>query len=133
MAGPIIQLLYGNAYAEAVPILCALAWATLFAFMGGARQQYLITESYMKFSFAATLAAAVMNIVLNVFLIPRYQGFGAAIATLISYGLSAVFSSFLFYPTREIGWEQLKALNLFGALWRLAGYSKKMSLLRFGN
>jgi O-antigen/teichoic acid export membrane protein len=127
LAGPIIRLLYGNAYAEAVPILCALAWATLFAFMGGARQQYLITEGYMKFSFAATLVAAVMNILLNIFLIPHYQGFGAAIATLISYGLSAVFSSFFFYPTREIGWEQLKAFNLFGALWRLASYSKEIS------
>jgi polysaccharide transporter, PST family len=127
LAGPVIHLLYGNAYAEAIPILCALAWATLFAFIGGARQQYLITEGYMKFSFAATLAAAVLNIALNIFLIPRYEGLGAAIATLISYGLSAVFSSFFFSPTREMGWEQLKAFNLFGALWRLATYSKRLS------
>ena len=123
-SGSIIRLLYGNAYAGAVPILCALAWATLFAFMGGARQQYLITEGHMKFSLAATLAAALLNIVLNIFLIPRYEGFGAAIATLISYGLSAVFSSFFFRPTQVMGWEQLKAFNLFGAISRLAAYSK---------
>jgi O-antigen/teichoic acid export membrane protein len=127
LAAPIIHLLYGSAYAEAVPILCVLAWATLFAFIGGARQQYLITEGHMKFSFAAALAAAILNVVLNIFLIPHYQGFGAAIATMISYGLSAVFSSFFFAPTRMMGWEQLKSFNLVGALRRLAAYSKGMS------
>jgi O-antigen/teichoic acid export membrane protein len=126
LAGPIIHLLYGSAYAEAVPILCALAWATLFAFIGGARQQYLITEGHMKFSFAAALAAAILNVVLNIFLIPRYQGFGAAIATLVSYGLSAVFSSFFYRPTRAMGWEQLKSFNLIGAVARLVGYAGKV-------
>jgi len=128
LAGPIIHLLYGNKYAEAVPILCALVWATLFVFTGGARQQYLIAEGHMKFSFAATLAAAVLNVVLNIFLIPRYQGFGAAIATLISYGLSAMFSSFFYKPTRLMGWEQLKSFDLIGASWRLLAYARNAPL-----
>jgi O-antigen/teichoic acid export membrane protein len=128
LSRPIVHLLYGSSYAEAVPILCALAWATVFVFTGGARQQYLICEGHMKFSFAATLAAAILNIGLNILLIPRYQGFGAAIATLISYGLSAVFSSFFYRPTWLMGWEQLKAFNLFAALWRLAAYSKNVPL-----
>lgn len=99
-------------------------WATLFVFTGGARQQYLIAEGHMKFSFAATLAAAILNVVLNIFLIPRYQGLGAAVATLISYGLSAVFSSFFYEPTRLMGWEQLRSFDLFGASRRLLGYAR---------
>jgi len=128
LAGPLVQLLYGEKYAEAVPILCALVWATVFVFTGGARQQYLIAEGHMKFSFAATLAAAVLNVALNIFLIPRYQGFGAAIATLISYGLSALFSSFFYPPTRLMGWEQLKSLNLVAASRRLLAYSRNAQL-----
>lgn len=124
LAGPIIHLLYGDKYTEAVPILCALVWATLFVFTGGARQQYLIAEGHMKFSFAATLVAAILNVVLNIFMIPRYQGFGAAIATLISYGLSAMFSSFFYKPTRLMGWEQLKSFELFGASRRLLAYAR---------
>jgi PST family polysaccharide transporter len=124
LAGPIVHLLYGDKYYQAVPILCALVWATLFVFTGGARQQYLIAEGHMKFSFVATLVAAILNVVLNIFLIPRYQGFGAAIATLISYGLSAVFSSFFYKPTRLMGWEQLKSFDLFGASRRLFGYAR---------
>lgn len=124
LAGPIIHFLYGDKYNEAVTILCALVWATLFVFAGGARQQYLIAEGHMKFSFVATLAAAILNVILNIFLIPRYQGFGAAIATLISYGLSAVFSSFFYQPTRLMGWEQLKSFNLFGASRRLFDYAR---------
>lgn len=127
LSRPIIEMLYGSTYAEAVPILCALVWATVFVFVGGARQQYLICEGFMKFSFAATLAAALLNIALNFLLIPRYQGFGAAIATLISYGLSAVLSSFLYPPTRLMGWEQLRSFNLFAAVYRLAVYSKNAS------
>jgi|ERR1700736_1476145 len=130
LAGPIIHLLYGDQYAEAVPILCALVWATLFVFTGGARQQYLIAEGHMKFSFAATLAAAILNVVLNIFLIPRYEGFGAAIATLISYGLSAIFSSFFYKPTRLMGWELLKSFDVFGATRRLLSYAKSAPLLR---
>jgi PST family polysaccharide transporter len=128
LARPIIQILYGDKYGEAVPILCALVWATVFVFTGGARQQYLVAEGHMKFSFAATLAAAILNVVLNIFLIPRYQGFGAAIATLISYGLSALFSSFFYRATRQMGFEQLKSLNLFAALRRLVAYSRNVPL-----
>jgi O-antigen/teichoic acid export membrane protein len=128
LAGPIIHLLYGYKYTEATPILCALVWATLFVFTGGARQQYLIAEGHMKFSFAATLAAAILNVVLNIFLIPRYEGFGAAIATLISYGLSAMFSSFFYKPTRLMGWEQLKSFDLFNASRRLLGYARNAPL-----
>jgi O-antigen/teichoic acid export membrane protein len=130
LAGPIIHLLYGDQYAEAVPILCALVWATLFVFTGGARQQYLVAEGHMKFSFAATLAAAILNVVLNIFLIPRYEGFGAAMATLVSYGLSAIFSSFFYKPTRLMGWELLKSFDLFGAARRLLSYAKRAPLLR---
>jgi len=128
LAGPIIHLLYGNKYAEAVPILCALGWATLFVFTGGARQQYLIVEGHMKFSFVATLAAAILNVILNIFLIPQYQGLGAAIATLISYGLSSVFSSFFYKPTRLMGWEQIKSFDLFGASRRLMAYARNAPL-----
>lgn len=129
LAGPIIHLLYGDQYAEAVPILCVLVWATLFVFTGGARQQYLIAEGHMKFSFAATVSAAILNIVLNIFLIPRYEGFGAAMATLVSYGLSAIFSSFFYKPTRLMGWELLKSFDLFGAARRLLSYAKRAPLL----
>jgi PST family polysaccharide transporter len=129
LSRPIILLLYGNSYVESVPILCALAWAGIFVFTGWARHQYLVCEGYMKFSFIANLAAAVLNIGLNVFLIPRYQGFGAAIATLISYGLSSVCSSFFYRPTRIIGLEQLKAFNIFAAVWRLIAYSRSVHLV----
>jgi PST family polysaccharide transporter len=128
LAGRIVNILYGNKYTEAVPILCALIWATVFVFIGGARQQYLIAEGHMKFSFGATLSAAILNVALNFILIPRYEGFGAAIATLISYGLSALFSSFFYAPTKLMGLEQLRSLNLFAAGRRLLTYSRNAEL-----
>jgi hypothetical protein len=44
------------------------------------------------------------------FLIPAYSGFGAAMATNLSYGLAIVFSCFLYRKTRLIGTIMLKSI-----------------------
>jgi O-antigen/teichoic acid export membrane protein len=53
---------------------------------------------------------AVSNIVLNLLLIPRYGGLGAAIATTISYALSAVILNAFSAKTRKIFALQLASI-----------------------
>jgi PST family polysaccharide transporter len=91
-----ITILYGPEYAEATAILRIHIWSYLFVSIGVARQRWLIAENQVKFSMFATILGAIVNILLNFWLIPAYAGLGSAWATLISYGVSAFLSTVFF-------------------------------------
>lgn len=114
----LIQVMYGPQYAAAASMLTILVWSGVFASLGLARETFLTTEGLMKFSAATAATGAVVNIILNLLLIPQYEGNGAAIATIFSQ-ICAVYLSNLFYrETRPIFWRQTKALTFIGWLQR---------------
>ncbi len=107
---PLMQTLLGPEYHEAGHILAWHIWASLFVFLGVARGQWLMAENYTHFSFLTTSLGAIVNVSLNYVLIPIYGGQGAAIATVISYGVASYLSC-LFYPRiYQTGWMLTKAL-----------------------
>jgi O-antigen/teichoic acid export membrane protein len=111
----IINLLYrNNQFEGAGPMLTIHIWSGVFVFLGSASSQYLLAEGYTLVSFQRTALGAVLNVVLNLWLIPLYGGLGASIATLIA----CIFSTFylLFLPeTRQQGIMMLKSLFLISA------------------
>jgi PST family polysaccharide transporter len=104
------KALYGNAYAGAGPILAVHIWSALFVFLGVAQGPWNIIEGLTKLALLRTSVGAVSNIVLNLLLIPRYGGLGAAIATTISYALSAVILNAFSAKTRKIFVLQLASI-----------------------
>jgi len=111
IAGPqVIRILFGEAYRPAGAILSIHVWSCLFIFLGIARSQYLTAERMFKFSMGSTIAGALLNVLLNFLLIPAYLGYGAAIATLISYAVSTFFSSFFNANLANIGKQQTRAM-----------------------
>ncbi|HEY9809681.1 MAG TPA: flippase [Halomicronema sp.] len=116
LSSQIVWLLYGNKYAGAAPSLAVLVWAGLFVSLGMARSPWLITEGLMKYSAATTAVGAVINMILNFLLIPKYGGLGAGIATVIAQ-MFAAYLSHSFYPkTRKIFWLQTRALLGLGLI-----------------
>ncbi len=115
----IINLLYRNQQFEgAGPMLAIHIWSGVFVFLGSASTQYLLAEGFTLVSFQRTALGAVLNVVLNLWLIPLYGGFGASIATLIA----CMFSTFylLFLPaTRQQGIMMLKSLFLISAAQKI--------------
>jgi PST family polysaccharide transporter len=109
-SGLITHILYGSQYAGVATILTAHIWASMFVFMGVARGQYLLSEGLFKFTMVATASGAICNIILNLVWIPPYAAFGSALATVVSYGVSDLLSSFCYRRTWKIGLMQLKAL-----------------------
>ncbi|MDJ0534408.1 MAG: flippase [Xenococcaceae cyanobacterium MO_207.B15] len=112
LAKPIIINLLGTEYTTAATILSCHIWAGVFAFLRVARSRWLMAENLTIFNFATTSLGAVTNIILNYYLIPQYQGMGAAIATVISYGVSGYLSCFVYPPMFNTGWMLTKALLL---------------------
>ncbi len=105
-----VRLIYGSGFIEAAPILRVHCWATVFVFLGVARNQHLINEGKTRFALFGTAFGAVLNVGLNLVLIPRWGGVGAAVATVLSYAASAWASSFALADLRWIGWQQTLAL-----------------------
>jgi PST family polysaccharide transporter len=108
----IIDLLYGSKYAAASDTLSIYVWAGIFVSMGLVRALWITIEGFLKFGFITTLLGALINIILNLFLIPRYSSTGAAIATVISYSISDYLVLFLYPPSRKIAFAMTKALAL---------------------
>lgn len=110
LAKVLILSLYGQEFIGAGTILAIHIWASLFVFMGVATSPWFIAEGLTNLSFRRTFLGAITNVVLNFILIPEYSGEGAAIATVISYGLAAFISNAFHYQSRKIFNIQLSSL-----------------------
>jgi O-antigen/teichoic acid export membrane protein len=102
VAGTLITFLYGRSYARSASILAIHIWAGIFMFMQPIINGWILLENALFFHLANHGAAAIVNILLNLILIPKYGGSGAAIATLISYSASSYFFLFLYPRTRPL-------------------------------
>lgn len=108
-SGPLVRLLYGEAYATAAPVLAVHAWSTLFVFLGVASSSWLLVENLTTVSFYRTAVGAAANIALNLLLIPAFGVVGAAWATLLSMAI-ATFGVFVDSRSRTVGAMMLRAL-----------------------
>jgi PST family polysaccharide transporter len=108
----VASLLYGEAYEGVGTILAIHIWAALFVFLGVAQSPWSINEGLTKLALVRTVLGAVANVVLNLLLIPRYGPIGAAVATTVSYALSAVILNAFSNSTRKIFALQLRSMLL---------------------
>ena len=82
LAQPIILLFCGESYEPSILTLQILAPIIIFiGFSGLLGMQVLYPLGYEKLVIRATLLGAILNITLNLLLIPRYSQYGAAVAT----------------------------------------------------
>jgi PST family polysaccharide transporter len=91
LAGPLIALIFGDAYAAAAPVLAIHVWAGLFVALGMAGGQYLVNEGAGRVVLLRTAIGAAVNIALNLVWIPAHGAVGAAWATLVSYAAASLF------------------------------------------
>ncbi|NEO86535.1 MAG: flippase [Spirulina sp. SIO3F2] len=113
-----VYLLYGPNFEAAATVLTIHIWAGVFVSLGVARETWLTTEGLMRFSAATTAVGAAVNVVLNWFLIPKYGGSGAAIATVAAQIFASYIAGAFYAETRSIFWSQTQALFLIGWLRR---------------
>jgi polysaccharide transporter, PST family len=109
----LILTLFGKGYAAASPVLAIHIWASLFVFWGTATSIWFVAEKLTHLALQKTLMGAFTNILLNLYFIPKYAATGAAIATVISYAISDLFSHLLYPKTRPLFLMQLRSLLFF--------------------
>jgi len=114
-----IPILLGNAFQPAVSVLNIQIWASVFIFLGVSIGQWFVVENLQKFHLYRALSGAVVNVLLNLFLIPSMGIKGAAIATVISQFIASYASLFVFKNTRHIFWIASKSFNIFLSFKRI--------------
>lgn len=83
-AEPIVYILYGNDYLPAAAPLRVITWYTAFSYLGVARNAWVVCyrkQNYLKYLY---VGAAVLNVGLNMLMIPLWGASGAAAASLIT-------------------------------------------------
>lgn len=84
-ADEIIDLLFGHKFAGAGAILSVHIWAGVVVFPGNVRAHLLILENKQLVALGFRTLGAILNVSLNLILIPMVGPIGAAWATLASY------------------------------------------------
>jgi PST family polysaccharide transporter len=117
IASPLIVTIFGEEYQAAGTVLSLHIWASIFVFVGVARGPWVITEGFTMSSLVTKSCGAILNVLLNLWLIPNYREMGAAIATVVSYGVSD-YLLFMIWPSlrNTIGIIMTKSLTL-SFLW----------------
>lgn len=116
MAAPAIRILYGDEYLAAIPVLQIMAWKTVFVALSSASAQMIIIENLQRYAVMRNLFGCVVNIGLNMLLIPIWGIIGSAVAAVFTMAFSGYFSHFVIKPYRYLvpiqthsifmGWKQ---------------------------
>ena len=109
----IVELLYGNEYLESSSVLNIHIWSGIFIFLGVASSKYLIAENYIKKTFYRTFVGALLNIIMNYYLIGTMGIKGAAISTFVSHFFAAYFYDLLDKDLRKMFILKTKSLFFY--------------------
>ncbi len=112
LAKPLVLLLYGQKYAPAVQPLQIVVWYTVFSYLGGARNAWVVCENAQKYLKYLYAAAAVINVALNALWIPHWGASGAAAASLVTQIATAVILPALIPVLRPNARLMLQAIAL---------------------
>jgi len=112
LAQPFVNFVFGSAYLGATPVLQIYIWSSISLFIGAVVGQQLMAENRTRAIFILNFSAMIVNIVLNLILIPRVGLIGAAISTLIAYSTVPLLMLFLPKKTNsDLTPENLNLLN----------------------
>jgi len=107
----LINILYGEQFLSAIPVLQMIVWYGTSSYLGGGRDVWILAEKKQKHLLVLNFFGAVINIVLNVVLIPISGALGAAVATVVTQVFINIIFVGIYPPTRRNGYLMLKALN----------------------
>lgn len=110
----IVDLLYGQAYQPAVTPLKIVTWYTAFSYLGVARNAWIVCEGKQKYLKYIYLSAAVLNVFMNLLMIPKWGASGAAMASLLTQISTSIVLPFCIKALRPNAILMLQAILFKG-------------------
>lgn len=124
LAGPLVRVLYGETYNESAFMLQILLLSAPFIFLGVVGNVWIAAEGLQVVQLFCTFSVAILNVILNWYLIPFYGAFGAAWVTVISHLFANLIANSVHPSTRPIFRRQMQAISplfagrmLFAFVW----------------
>lgn len=111
LALPIINLLFGPEYQNSVPAMQILAWSAMLVILRGTFRQALNAAGHQTLDLRSAGISVLVNLMVNLLLIPRFGILGAATATVISEFVWLTTAWYLF--SRNVA-----PINLLGFLFQ---------------
>ena len=102
VATPLVKLFYGKQFLATGPLLIVLVWSEVPVFFGATMSTAMVAKGVQRWLPVSTIFGAACNVLLNLFLIPRYGALGASWASVISYSLAGIFLLLLFSDSRPL-------------------------------
>lgn len=97
-AKPIVLILYGSKYINSITPLQIAVWFSTFSYFGAVRNIWILAENKQRYLWIINLSGAILNVVLNAFLIPLFGASGAASASLVTQVFTNVIIGFILKP-----------------------------------
>lgn len=124
LAKPLVILLYGDEYAVGGTVLMIHIWGSLFMFLGVASGKWFLAEGRQLLTLQRHAVGALVNVIFNFMLIPRFGAVGAASATVAAMAFSSYLYDVSNKHTRPMFWMKTKSLCIINPLMN---YWKKPS------
>jgi len=84
LAKPLVLLVLGNSYADSIPVLRLLVWASIPMFINYGLNTFLLARNRERAFLWTSSICAVANVALNLILIPRFSYYAAAAVTIVT-------------------------------------------------
>jgi len=107
-----INTLYGSEFGASSTVLQILIWTIPITYLGIITNRVLTIKGFQKIIFIKQFSLTLLNIFLNLYLIPRYGIVGAACATLIADIFVNLFLDLAFSKARWLFYVKLKSFLL---------------------
>jgi PST family polysaccharide transporter len=107
---PLVQFLFGPSFSKSASVLAIHVFSCVPVALGSVQDLWNLNEKKNSLSLKKALAGVMTNILLNLFLIPRYGATGAAMATVASQSVYGIFSNFFLDRTAL----RAQLLSVFG-------------------
>lgn len=113
LSEPIVNVLYGTDFEGSAPILSVYGWVLVFAFLGVPAGRWYLYANLQLLAFYRTITGALLNIILNMQLIPVYGPIGSAYATLAAILTSNILFNAFNKSTYNIFVMQVRSFSMY--------------------
>ncbi|MCB9810533.1 MAG: flippase [Candidatus Nomurabacteria bacterium] len=104
-APKIITIIYGEAFFESIQLLQIYIWSLTGTILTFIMQTVMMNENFYRIQIYTAVIPMILNVILNIILIPKMGAPGAAFATVISYSINPLVP-LLFKPMRRLFWQK---------------------------
>jgi O-antigen/teichoic acid export membrane protein len=118
----IIFLAFGDDFSDSIFVFQILTISIIFNSLNSIQTALLVAANKQQFNNIAVTICAVLNIILNFILIPKYDFIGAAVATLISViclywiGYYAIYKDLKIQPLKSILYKYILAAAIMSSI-----------------